>query len=73
MSNSERQQFSSPDWSMEVAADAGLNGSGSYHADVFRLGTFVCRIALARQFADLHSLHGLEIMKEIDETPDFLR
>lgn len=52
MSNSERQQFSSPDWRMEVAADAGLNGSGSYHADVFRLGTFVCRIALARQFTD---------------------
>jgi hypothetical protein len=46
-------QFSSPDWSMQVVEDDGMNESRSYHADVFRKGTFVCRIALAGKFTEL--------------------
>lgn len=44
--------FPSPEWSMKVERDAFLDGGESYHADVYRDGVFMCRVALAGRFAN---------------------
>ena len=42
--------FPSSEWHMKVESDGGLDGMHSYHADVYRGTTFMCRIALAGHF-----------------------
>ncbi|MGO4396122.1 hypothetical protein AB4Z46_32675 [Variovorax sp. M-6] len=42
--------FPSPEWHMKVESDGGLDGMHSYHIDVYRGTTFMCRIALAGHF-----------------------
>lgn len=41
------------DWSMELERTGGTSDSKTFHADIFRRGEFVCRIALAGHFAEL--------------------
>ena len=44
--------FPSLDWSKTFEEDCPIEGKQTFHTDVFRSGTLICRIAFAGQFAD---------------------
>ena len=45
-------RFISPEWTVCVHADPGVDGGAHYHADLHRSGELVCRIALSGTFHD---------------------
>jgi hypothetical protein len=44
--------FHAPDWTMRVEVDPAMDGGLHYHADMYRAGVWVCRVAIAGTFAD---------------------